>query len=216
VEELRILTCKYCGRTRRVLKSEEDKGMYKEYCSFRCRKSALSLGNKITFTCLVCGRIKSTYQNPSKSYKYCSKECYNKFKGKDSRILICKYCGKEKVIKKVDSDRGHYKEYCSQACRNAVLGKINNQRRGGAWQVRRLQALERDKNTCRLCNNATAIHVHHIIPFRDFESGKEANKLNNIISLCDKCHKLTYRNEYEFIDLFKRILEEGVLNGGGE
>lgn len=32
------------------------------------------------------------------------------------------------------------------------------------------------------------LHVHHIVPRRQFETQEEANKMNNLTSLCPKCH----------------------------
>ena len=120
---------------------------------------------------------------------------------------------KKKKVNKTEIERGHYKEYCSQNCRNLSRGGVNYGRRGGGtWEKTRQRVLERDNNICKLCNNNNSTNIHHIIPYRDFDSKYEANKDSNLISLCEECHKLTYCNEYEFIGLFKRIME-GELNG---
>ncbi|HSM58908.1 MAG TPA: DEAD/DEAH box helicase [Candidatus Sulfomarinibacteraceae bacterium] len=78
---------------------------------------------------------------------------------------------------------------------------------GPNWQGQRLKALERDDYRCRTCgagpdtadeqsNRPQMLHVHHIRPFRDFgyvpgrnENYRQANRLENLITLCPSCHR---------------------------
>jgi 5-methylcytosine-specific restriction endonuclease McrA len=53
------------------------------------------------------------------------------------------------------------------------------------WRQIRRQVLERDNRTCKKCGQKSHLHVHHIIPRR--KGG--LNTLDNLISLCHKCHK---------------------------
>ncbi len=78
---------------------------------------------------------------------------------------------------------------------------------GPNWQEQRQQALQRDNFRCRTCGaapatdgqatsqNGRALHVHHLRPFRDFgyipgrnTSYLQANRLENLITLCPSCH----------------------------
>ena len=166
---------------------------------------------KVKYTCEICGKEKTIYNNPNQSFKYCSRKCYNKYR-KENRLaeIRCKVCGKTRIVKKSGVERGQYK-YCSVEC---FLIDFNWEKRsgeklhqcGGGFVKKRLSALERDNFTCQLCKEP-ATEVHHIIPFRDHKSLKEANKLSNLISLCIPCHQLTFGKEYEFIRIFKRILQ---------
>ena len=72
---------------------------------------------------------------------------------------------------------------------------------GPNWEVQRRRALERDGYRCRRCGVPDTperpLHVHHIRPFRTFgyvpgenEAYKEANRLDNLITLCPRCHRL--------------------------
>jgi len=66
---------------------------------------------------------------------------------------------------------------------------------GTSWSWQRRKALERDGHVCRKCRtfetNGREPQVHHIIRFKKFgiERHEEANALDNLITLCDKCHR---------------------------
>ena len=84
--------------------------------------------------------------------------------------------------------------------RPSVCGDKNPAWRGGYepyygpnWNQQRKNCLERDNHICRICGakeNGKGHNVHHIIPFREFgrERYTDANQLDNLITLCDKCH----------------------------
>jgi DEAD/DEAH box helicase domain-containing protein len=76
--------------------------------------------------------------------------------------------------------------------------------RGPDWPRQRELALQRDGRRCRLCGLEEAasrqLHVHHIQPFRAFgwvpgenEAWREANQLDNLMTLCPSCHPLAER-----------------------
>lgn len=71
---------------------------------------------------------------------------------------------------------------------------------GPNWKQQRRAARKRDGYRCRHCGNSEnkmrrRLDVHHIIPFRTFgyvagenDNYKQANALDNLISLCQHCH----------------------------
>lgn len=77
--------------------------------------------------------------------------------------------------------------------------------RGENWEEQRSKALKRDGYRCQLCGLSNqehrerddmyppnaGLHVHHIIPFRECDDADSANRLENLISLCYRCHRLT-------------------------
>jgi len=63
----------------------------------------------------------------------------------------------------------------------------NPKSRGVNWDEQRKKSLERDEYLCCVCNNEAEV-VHHIVAFRDFNNYEEANKLQNLMSLCRSCH----------------------------
>ncbi len=79
---------------------------------------------------------------------------------------------------------------------------------GPNWQEQRQKALQRDDFRCRTCGagpdldghektqSGKGLHVHHVRPFRDFgyvpgsnETYRQANRLENLITLCASCHR---------------------------
>jgi len=72
---------------------------------------------------------------------------------------------------------------------------------GPDWPQQRDRALARDEYRCRRCHAPKRpdqpLHVHHVRPFRTFgyvpginEAYREANRLENLITLCPRCHRL--------------------------
>lgn len=68
---------------------------------------------------------------------------------------------------------------------------------GPGWQKTRDRVRARDKYTCQVCGavETTRQHdVHHKTPFRAFPSYVEANRLENLITLCHSCHRKVEEN----------------------
>lgn len=67
----------------------------------------------------------------------------------------------------------------------------------GNFYKARKEARERDKFTCQLCGITEEeygheLSVHHIESYRHFKDKKEANKLDNLVSLCEPCHRFVH------------------------
>ena len=68
---------------------------------------------------------------------------------------------------------------------------------GAGWSKIRDRIRARDKYTCQICGavETTRQHdVHHKIPFRSFASAQEANRLENLTTLCPSCHHKAEQN----------------------
>jgi len=68
---------------------------------------------------------------------------------------------------------------------------------GSNWKRMRAKAVERDRYRCQSCGDSinelrseemSGLHVHHIVPIRQFEEPEDANFLENLITLCPSCH----------------------------
>lgn len=63
---------------------------------------------------------------------------------------------------------------------------------GKDWHEIKAQVRERDQHICRNCGKfetTPAFDVHHIKPFKAFSDPLEANRMENLITLCRQCHR---------------------------
>ena len=179
-----MLCCVVCGkefkRGNAAVKNGRDKT-----CSVECmgkRHSKLMGGKnhwnwrdaKKEFKCIVCGEIFKRYKKDG-GRKTCSMEC--------------KYI----YIAKALSGENHY-----------LWAGGHYSYRGAEWQKIRRFILKRDNYICQGCGKSTEdeivknnreLSVHHIIPFRFFgEEHKKANRPENLITLCNACHRKEENN----------------------
>jgi len=146
----------------------------------------------------------------------------------------CEWCGIVFETKKTKNKRG-IKRFCTQKCaaKWRFNGENNPKWSGGkarewdklkmsdGYKVWRLDIFKRDKFTCRFCgyrskkskahgDKTSDIQAHHIIPLR--EKKELAMEITNGITLCLKCHRLTYGKEKNFTMVFKEILRDFMSN----
>ena len=132
----------------------------------------------------------------------------------------CETCGRT-VTKKKTRHLRNTNNFCSHGCyaewRNGrFTGEENVRWAGGGvkyygpdWRTQRRRARQRDEHECQECgihrdSLGRELDVHHIMPFREFgyvpgenKNHVEANRLDNLVSLCPSCHKRIER-ELEF------------------
>lgn len=170
--------------------------IYKErrFCSKRCAQ----LKDKKTVTCEYCHKTFNCHTRLNR--RYCSKECfYEARKEAHRKTFTCQYCNREfiKVIypSKVKNEKYLY---CSPNCRNKARGFSDSHFRsyGDGWKSQWHKARQRDNNRCQVCGLEhnwalrQIVDVHHIIPIRQFNGDyAKANHLDNLVSLCRKCHR---------------------------
>lgn len=167
---------------------------------------------RIEKACIICSNKFTVL--PSHNKDTCSFECWQKYRTECSRIsrkgktiiVKCDYCNKLK--KRLYCETKYSKlHFCNNICKslwlsenmcgeNSILwrGGYNNYNTYGLnWHRQRKLALFRDENICQVCGITSEelklnMDVHHIIPFRLFESYINANDLENLICLCRTCH----------------------------
>lgn len=87
-------------------------------------------------------------------------------------------------------------EFVSNLRQNTLwLNDSNNY--GSDWQKIKSLVRQRDGYHCRSCGapeNDRAHDIHHIIPFRSFANSQEANRMDNLITLCPRCHQQAEMN----------------------
>ncbi len=150
---------------------------------------------------------------------YCSRECQYESKRVRTKALkrVCLCCSNEFSIAPSKLKRNGGGKYCSRKCRdqhwvgeNSIhwQGGAGVYKRGPRWKSIRRKVLKRDGG-CQHCPSTINLHVHHKIPFRMFDSPDEANDLENLITLCDVCHR-TEEAQYKWV----KIADGGCLQFG--
>ena len=87
-------------------------------------------------------------------------------------------------------------------------------RRGKLSDSVRKKVLERDNFSCVICGAKDKLEVHHIVTPHKFALPEEANRLDNLVTLCKKCHYaihgghfesslLPYKSKEEFYEIIK-------------
>lgn len=178
-----ISNCEECGKEYTV-KPSSAKG---RFCSKQCAGKAWS-------------RTRTGDNHPNKGRKFGrNEERYG-----SPITATCVVCGKEFTTKASHLDR---RKCCSKACLGVLqsetfAGEGNPVWRGGhepyygsTWERARNAVRERDGYRCRDCGIAETelsreLDVHHLRRFADYgrERHEEANRLDNLISLCPACH----------------------------
>ena len=139
-------------------------------------------------------------------------------------------CGKEyqvpKSVQKWNNHRNHSHNFCSQECKyNYFTGenspnwikdrsqlKCENRsiRESAEMKQWKKDVYERDNYTCVLCGAkskkgaAVILNAHHIKRFSEYPSLR--TDINNGVTLCESCHKLTYNKESKYEQQFYEIL----------
>jgi len=70
---------------------------------------------------------------------------------------------------------------------------------GPDWREITLAVRRRDGLACSSCGKpetGKAFDVHHKIPFKAFHNRNEANKMDNLITLCPSCHRAAEKQVY--------------------
>jgi len=197
-----ILICDNCGKKFKRYNSIKDQRIKenckKSYCNRGCFIE--SRGSKIV-KCSGCG-----IDFPIELYRYKSQKSFHcSFECRRSKPINCDWCGKE-FRRRPANKKAH--NFCSKNCelewRSEIMrGKNNINWSGGLWNgnygpnwyKQKKKARERDKYMCQNCGITEekyekALDVHHIEPFIKFglKRYEEANKLENLISVCNPCH----------------------------
>lgn len=180
IKELGPMSCDVCGKE---ITGQKWRG--RRFCSRKCFAKHLSRTLKGIPRPEVRGKKPHLYKRVEKQ---------------------CPQCGKVFMVKQSQASR---RRFCSKICHSRWLsesgtmaGDLNRNWQGGPfsyygpnWVRQRRTARHRDNYTCQLCGVSEQqlgreLDVHHVVPFRNFGVAQyqQANRLSNLISLCNKCH----------------------------
>ena len=171
--------CHYLGRSmgfvRRIVTqpykvSDEGRNAWREAGK---RRAGIPRKELVTWTCEVCGRSRSLMRGqlaPARKLRFCSPDCANK--------------GLQGVGN--PSWRGGHPEYY-----------------GPDWRPLQRHARKLDGYVCQRCGLSQtdvgrALDVHHVQPVSSFSEVNDANRIENVRTLCHDCHMLVEWNGIDF------------------
>lgn len=133
----------------------------------------------------------------------------------DPVSVKCSHCGKRTTVPRWFELEGLELHFCGDRCRRLwqqdhkadVRLKGRREFRGGNWQTIARQIRERDGYRCQSCGVSEEslgrqLDVHHVVPFRAFDSPERANRPDNLTSLCPSCHKKVEDEGHDDLPLF--------------
>lgn len=160
-------------------------------------------------SCLMCDYIfeaPTSIKNITTCSEYCKGLKISKQKSKGGYIQ-CRVC--DKPVWALPS-KLQKKQYCSKKCadlgttfysyeRNIIRGKYKKYY-GENWNYQRKKVRERENYCCKDCNITEKelgkqLSIHHIKPFLLFSDYREANKLSNLVGICEPCHRKRHKGE---------------------
>ena len=143
----------------------------------------------------------------------------------DNVQVRCRACGKRFSLPRWYAEMGVRLLFCGERCRKVWDGdrphepfhltlRGRSRYRGGNWGIQAARARARDGYCCRVCGVTEEdlrrqLDVHHVVPVRMFGSASEANRLNNLISVCRPCHKREEEAGRADLPLFERVKHPG-------
>lgn len=188
-------------------------------CSQAC---ALKVMNKqVAFNCLTCNTSFSVPPSRVGKAKFCSHTCYTEHKKTTKKTnSVCDLPGCNNAFYKAPSLKlKHDYSYCSRDCystHSSLIGKMSGKNNpnwtglsdkhkrkkyyGPDWLTQRRASRKRDDYTCQECGikedaYGQELSVHHIKPFVLCEDYLEANKLENLLSVCEPCHRIIHSGQ---------------------
>lgn len=164
----------------------------------------------VEINCIVCDRTFKKHRKFKDSRKTCCVYCTNyiiRMKKMTGYYSLCKLCDKP-----IWNRKSVKRTCCSKKCVDLYNKIIAPERYSDAkctghkkyygpnWQYQRYLARERDNYNCRLCGISEdgygkELSVHHKEPFVYFDNYIDANKLDNLLSLCEPCHRIIHSGD---------------------
>lgn len=160
--------------------------------------------------CLRCGKEKWFAPSKLKRNKlfFCGSDCEHRYQ----RVaVVCDTCGKSFERDQNAVKRNKRGMFCSRPCyskwRSENLARENSsawidgrsEKYGHRlWKAQRARALERDGYVCQRCGlrpKNRNCDVHHIKEADSFSSYDKAHALENLITICRKCHANEHKKE---------------------
>lgn len=152
--------------------------------------------------CTQCGK-EFTAIRYQKNKKFCSNDCHNSYRRNKPNGR------KGKIVRDVE-----YRKHCSMAQQGITdekdwvgfVGRHKNQvvRSTANYKALRTKTMKRDGYKCLWCSSDEKLETHHIIPVK--ANPTLELDLDNILTLCHKCHLKVRKKELDFANFFRNVL----------
>lgn len=188
-------TCEICGKQFEVKPYRTGA----RFCSFEC-SGKWHMQNRVMRGPDLHGNMLRKGLRPTNAFTSEQVRGPNSPSWKVGIEFICENCGKKFTRKPWEIRQNGKPRFCSRECfcKSGVFSAEKSPvwvggpktYRGRNWRKARLAAIERDNGTCQRCKKVIgkSIPVHHIQPYREFETSEAANSLDNLTCLCQHCH----------------------------
>jgi len=199
--------CDWCGEEATQRKAHY-RGTEHHFCSPSCTNKWQARDTP-ELVCENCGEVYQVQPADKDESRFCSAECRNSHPYKGKTQLDCEYCGEDYEVYPSQAPRS---SFCSAECQldwmhDTYRGEDHPRHvshttgwYGPEWEDIRAEIHDRDGHSCVVCgaerDETPQLDVHHIVPYRKFESNEEAHSKDNLITLCRSCH-----SKYEGIPL---------------
>lgn len=173
-----VVECTYCGEEKKVnkyVKDNQQEFFCNKTCETRYREETRNgpdnprWKSKVEKNCSQCDSVVKIYPSELK-YKdrfFCDMNCYGDWRSAN--------------ISMSGEDHPRY-----------TGGSVNHNT--PLWKEQRRKARQRDNNMCLVCGKTKEEigrkpDVHHLKPYREFDSDDKAHRLENLVTLCPTHHK---------------------------
>lgn len=172
-----------------------------------------SRGKKIVKECMICGINYTVSGYQSKKYHTCSNYCESILtflRKKNGVYLQCDYCNKA-IYVTLSSLKNKNKHFCSNECNHEYrkyvkpIGSptskgLRKKYYGPNWLSQSRKTREQAGYKCTKCGITEKeykkkMSVHHIKPFVFFDNYEDANRLENLMCVCEDCHRNIHSGE---------------------
>lgn len=202
--------CKHCG----VEFTKRDNGNPHTFCSRECG-GKWHMQNRVMRGPSLVGNTFRKGIRPTNAFTSSEVRGENNPNWKKGGEFKCECCSKLFFVKPWLVTQNGKPRFCSRECfikSGVFVGDKSvswvggpTTYRGRGWLAARKLAVTRDNGCCVVCSKqvGSSIHVHHIVPFRNFESIADANAITNLVCLCGSCHP---KHEHTSPEKFLSIL----------
>lgn len=182
--------CSFCGKEMFVNRSDIEKGLRK-YCSKKCKNEAQKnkigplagnwRGGKVEKECCICGKHYFLIPALAKVSRFCSRSCHNKWKSQNERGAN------------------------NRAWLGGVTAERQSHQKSEEWKKVVHLVWKRDQQVCQKCGagrkSKKQFHIHHLISFKIKELRSD---INNLILLCNDCHRFVHSRKNINKEFLKR------------